>query len=262
MPELPDVEGFRRVLASCGQGRRIERVEVLDAGVLRGVSAQRLRRELVGRRFEAPQRHGKWLVGWTDGPAVLLHFGMTGRLLCCSPDEPRRPHDRVVFVLDGSGGELRFRDQRKLQGIRLADAAGVKQLTGDQGPDALEVGGAEFDRLLAGRRGRIKPALMDQSLIAGLGNLTVDEVLWRARLHPQRRADALGAEDRRRLYGAMRRVLRDSSEVGHVPARRSWLTGRRDQADPVCPRCGTGLVRGRVGGRATVWCPRCQPERA
>src|SRR5262249_39796163 len=154
------------------------------------------------------------LVGWTDGPALLLHFGMTGQLLCCPVDEPRAPHDRVVFVLDGD--ELRFRDQRKLQGIRLADNAGVKRILADQGPDAMSVGEEAFQGLLAGRRGGLKSALMDQSLVAGLGNLTVDEVLWHARLHPRRPVPGLGDEERRRLYTGMRDVLRESAKAGHV----------------------------------------------
>ncbi|MFC4034938.1 Fpg/Nei family DNA glycosylase [Streptomyces polygonati] len=263
MPELPDVEGFRRVLSSCGQGRRIQRVAVADAGVLRGVSTGRLRRGLEGRRLSAPHRHGKWLIARTDdGPALLLHFGMTGRLLCCSPDDPPHPHDRVRIGL-GGGHELRYRDQRKLQGLRLAgSAAEVGRALAGQGPDALSVGRREFRELLGGRRAGLKPLLMDQSVLAGLGNLLVDEILWRARLHPTRPANRLTEEDIRRLHSAMRRVLTLSVRAGEVPGRPSWLTGHRDGAAPRCPRCGTPLRRGRVGGRGTVWCPHCQPETA
>ncbi|MFB9388576.1 Fpg/Nei family DNA glycosylase [Streptomyces coeruleoprunus] len=260
MPELPDVEGFREVLASCGQGRRITRVEVHDAGVLHGVSAERLRRRLEGRRFTEPGRHGKWLLARTDGPTVLMHFGMTGQLLCCREGDERHPHDRVVFALGRD--QLRFRDQRKLQGIWLADDpdADVARALGDQGPDAMSLDRAAFDELLSGRRSRVKSALTDQSLIAGLGNLLADEILWRARLHPARRTDELTDEERRRLHTEMRRTLRSSVRAGRVPPRNSWLTGRRDDPDPACPRCDGPLSRRRVGGRGTVWCPRCQPD--
>ncbi|MDX6350038.1 MAG: formamidopyrimidine-DNA glycosylase [Streptomyces sp.] len=259
MPELPDVEGFRRVLASCGQGRRIERVDVSDPGVLRGVSGRRLREELRGRTLAEPERHGKWLIARTEGgPALLLHFGMTGELLCCPPDDPPHPYDRVLLALSGGRG-LRYRDLRKLQGLRLATTeADIDRILDRQGPDALAVDRDTFTELLAGRRGRIKAVLMDQSVLAGLGNLLADEILWRARTAPTRPANRLGEDDYRRLHATMRRVLRSSVRDGRVPDRPSWLTGHRDDPDPVCPRCGGRLRRDRIAGRTTVWCPHCQ----
>ncbi|MGO4424252.1 DNA-formamidopyrimidine glycosylase family protein, partial [Streptomyces sp. MCAF7] len=199
MPELPDVEGFRRVLASCAEGRRVEGVEVGDAGVLRGVTSQRLRRELTGRRFDVPERHGKWLIARTDGPTVLLHFGMTGDLTCHVHDDPPHPHDRVTIVLD-DGHDLRYRDQRKLRGLWLAATdADLDRIMGDQGPDALSVSRAELDKRLVGRHGRVKATLTDQSVVAGLGNLLGDEILWRAGINPARRTDELTPEERARL---------------------------------------------------------------
>ncbi|GAB2590743.1 formamidopyrimidine-DNA glycosylase [Streptomyces capparidis] len=259
MPELPDVEGFRRVLASGGAGRRVRRVEVADAGVLRGVTQGGFRRQLTGRRLGEPERHGKWLIAPTDGPTLLLHFGMTGRLLRPGPDEPRHPHDRVVLALD-DGGELRYRDQRKLRGLWLAatgdDAA---RIMGEQGPDALAVDRAGLERLLAGRRQAVKAALTDQAVLAGLGNLLGDEILWRAGIHPRRRADRLTPDERRRLGTEMRRVLRESVRAGHVPARPTWLTGHRDEPGGHCPRCRGPLHHDRMAGRTTTWCPHCQP---
>lgn len=257
MPELPDVEGFRRALDTCARGRRVERVTVRDDGVLHGVSAARLRSAVVGRRFGEPERHGKWLLAGTDGPTLLFHFGMTGRLVCDTAGE-HHPHDRVVFTLDG--GQLRYRDQRKLKGLWLAeDAAAVDRLLADQGPDALTVEPETLDALLAGRRARVKAVLTDQSRLAGLGNLLADEILWRARVHPQERADTLSAPRRRRLHQEMRRVLRGSVREGCVPPHDNWLTGHRGGAGERCPRCGEELARGRVSGRGTVWCPFCQP---
>ncbi|WP_431967173.1 Fpg/Nei family DNA glycosylase [Actinacidiphila sp. bgisy160] len=263
MPELPDVEGFRRVLSSYGRGRRIEHVEVADPSVLHGVSAPRLRRALEGRRFGAPRRHGKWLIAPTrDGPVLLIHFGMTGLLLRCAPGRPRHPHDRVLFTLSGGRG-LRYRDQRKLQGLRLvAGEEAVADVLAGQGPDALEVDRRRFADLLTRRRGRIKAVLIDQSVVAGLGNLLADEILWRTRTPPTRPAASFDEEECERLRTAMRRVLRSAVEAGCVPARRSWLTGHRDTPDPDCPRCGGRLRRERIAGRTTVWCPVCQPARA
>jgi formamidopyrimidine-DNA glycosylase len=256
MPELPDVEGFRRVLDGA-RGRRVRDVDVRDPGVLRGVSADRLRRRLTGRTLRRPERHGKWLVERTDGePVLLFHFGMTGGLVRCRADTPLHPHDRVVLGLGAE--QLRFRDQRKLQGIRLGDDATVEGLLAGLGPDAARVDQATFDDLLNGRAARVKTVLMDQSALAGLGNLLADEILWRARVHPARRARDLDSAERRRTLTAMRRVLRASMRAGEVPARDSWLTGHRDRPHRDCPRCGTRLRTTRIAGRTTAWCPHCQ----
>jgi formamidopyrimidine-DNA glycosylase len=258
MPELPDVEGFRKVLESCAKGRVIRRVDVRDTGVLHGVTTRRLRDALEGRRFTRPERHGKWLLARTGGPTLLLHFGMTGRLVCGRPDDPVEAHDRVLFTV-ARDRQLRYRDQRKLQGLWLADdESEVARLLGRQGPDALAVNREEFEAVLSARRGSVKTALIDQSVLAGLGNLLADEILWRAGLRPTSRASDLTEADRRRLYTHMRRTLRSAVTAGCVPPRDSWLTGHRDDPAPVCPRCGDPLHRSRTAGRATVWCPRCQ----
>ncbi|GGM71830.1 formamidopyrimidine-DNA glycosylase [Longimycelium tulufanense] len=258
MPELPDVEGFRRVLAEHGVGRRIERVRVVDPGVLRGVGAGTLDRALRGHRFDEPERHGKWLLAHTDGPTVLLHFGMTGSLHWCGTEAAPHRHDRVIFVLDR--GELRYRDMRKLQGVRLAhEPDEVAGLLAKVGPDALSVTRRDFTERLRGRRGRVKSVLTDQSVLAGLGNLLADEILWQARISPWTPVDRLDDARRRVLFDTMRRVLRAAVPTGRVPPRRSWLTGARDSPDAPCPRCGTPLSRRRLSGRGTVWCQRCQP---
>ena len=258
MPELPDVEGFRRVMAEHGTGRRITAVRVADPQVLHGVGRRRLC-ELTGHRFSAPERHGKWLiVPLSGGPILLLHFGMTGSLIWNgTPTEPHR-HDRVTFAV--AGGELCYRDMRKLQGLWLAeDRAAVDRLLGGLGPDALAMSRTDFAEVARSRR-QIKATLIDQSAVAGLGNLLCDEICWRARIDPRRRGDGLSPAERDRLYSAMRRVLRAAIPTGRVPGRRSWLTGHRDDPDRTCPRCGTMLCRGRTAGRGTVWCPRCQPR--
>jgi formamidopyrimidine-DNA glycosylase len=257
MPELPDVEGFRAVLAGHAVGRRVERVDVADAGVLHGITARQLNDGLRGCRFAMPGRRGKWLIARTDGPTVLLHFGMTGSLHWLEGGAPRDRYDRVVFVTDG--GELRYRDMRKLQGITLArDPREEDRVFAGLGRDALDMTPQELDQRLEGRRAAIKAALINQEVIAGLGNLLADEILWRARIHPRRPAPSLTAQERRRLHRQIRHVLRESVRAGRVPPRPSWLTGVRDQRDPRCPRCRTPLCRGRIGGRTTVWCPNCQ----
>jgi formamidopyrimidine-DNA glycosylase len=258
VPELPDVEHFRRFLARHAAGRRIERVVTTDPAILRGISPEALDRALRGQRFEEPERHGKWLLAWTTGPAVLMHFGMTGDLGWGRDAGGRHRHDRVVFVTDG--GELRYRNMRKFGGLWLAhDRDEAASTMGGLGPDALTLDRRGFRKLLARRRGRIKAALMDQRLLAGVGNLVADEALWRARIHPARRIEDLSSQDRDRLYSGVHRVLHDWVErFGDLPP--GWLIHVRGRPDARCPRCGTPLGRTVVGGRTTYFCPRCQPE--
>ena len=259
MPELPDVEGFRRIMTRHGTGKPIRRVEVRDSRSLRNVRPSHFSRRLKGREFRRPDRKGKWLLAHTDGPTVLLHFGMTGGLSWERRGTPLHTHDRVIFGFED--GELRFRDMRKLQGIWLAESEdSVARILGHQGPDALAIDRRQFDERLQRRRGRVKPVLMNQRVIAGLGNLLVDEILWQARIHPQRRTDDLRAVERSRIYQVMRRVLHESVPSGYVPGKRGWLTAARAAgANAVCPRCHSGLSRGMIGGRTSYWCPRCQP---
>ncbi len=258
MPELPDVEGFRRVFAEHAVRQPVERVDVRDDQVLRGISANAFSRRLRGASFAEPIRHGKWLqvpVATRDGtPVLLLHFGMTGALEWCSRNSERRPHDRVIFEF--GTGELRYRDMRKLQGLRLV--AHPDRVLGELGPDALTVSRKDFAAAFAGLRRQVKTAMIDQTVLAGLGNLLADEILWRARIHPKRPCHRLSEADIATLHARMRAVLRQSVRDERVPPRRGWLTGRRDDRPGACPRCRTELRRGRVGGRGTVWCPRCQ----
>jgi formamidopyrimidine-DNA glycosylase len=254
VPELPDVEGFRRQFARHAAGRTVRAIERVDASMLGSTGPPTFGRALRGRRFGQPRRHGKLLICPTDGPTLLLHFGMTGSL---EWDGDGHPHDRLVIRLDE--GELRYRNMRKFGEIRLVgDERELERIVGRLGPDWLEVTRRRLDELLAGRRGAVKSALMDQELAAGLGNLTADEALWRARIDPRRPAASLSDRERGALHRAIRKVLRDSIPHGLVPAKRSWLTGARDRERPTCPRCGAGLERARIAGRTTVLCPKEQ----
>jgi formamidopyrimidine-DNA glycosylase len=262
VPELPDVEGFRRHLAAHAQGRRIERVDVLDTMLARNRSPRALARALKDEQFAEPRRHGKWLIAPVDHVELLLHFGMTGSLRWIEADsgdrvEPRHPHDRLIFVCEG--GELRYTNIRRFGGVWLArDAAERDAVTGPLGPDAATLDPNCFTQLIAGRRGGVKAALMDQRLIAGIGNLLSDEILWRARIRPTTPVASLSRRRRGRLYESLRAAVRESLRYGRVPHGRCWLTRVRDDRNPICPRCGNHLRRQTVAGRTACWCPHCQ----
>jgi formamidopyrimidine-DNA glycosylase len=259
VPELPDVEGFRRYLARHAEGQRIVAVHVPDRQIVRNRSPQALGRALRNARFAAPTRHGKWLIAPVDdGPTeILLHFGMTGLLAWSDDGGARHRHDRLIFVCER--GELRYNNMRRFGGVWLARDAGERdRITGPLGPDAAKITREEFERLIAARRGGAKAALMDQRLLAGVGNLLSDEILWRSRIDPHTPIAGLGPARRRRLYDAVHAAVTESIRYGRVPHGRRWLTRVRDERGARCPRCGAPLKRATVAGRTASWCPRCQ----
>lgn len=254
MPELPDVEGFRRTFARYARGKRVTGVWS-DRDELRNTNPTRLDRELRGRVFTTPHRHGKWLVCPTDGAALVLHFGMTGELVWTADRKGHR-HDRMI--LQFPDGNLHLRDMRKFGGVwLLPDERLLERATGPLGPDAWRVGRRTFVERLAGRRGGAKATLMDQSFVAGLGNLTVDATLWHARIHPRRLIRTLSGNEQMTLFEAMKVVLRESLPRGCVPPRDDLLTPLRHEGAR-CPRCHLGLQHATVAGRTTWFCARCQ----
>ncbi|HEV2074665.1 MAG TPA: DNA-formamidopyrimidine glycosylase family protein [Thermoleophilaceae bacterium] len=261
MPELPDVEGFRRYFNRFAAGERVERVEVLDRSMLRNTSPQGFGRALRGRSLEEATRRGKWLLAPAGGRVVLMHFGMTGLLHWTGEESAElHRHDRVAFHLPG--GVLAYRNMRKLGGIWLArEGQDPEEITGPLGPDAARIGRDQLAHLAASRGGGIKSLLMDQGAVAGSGNLLTDETLWRARIEPRRSAAGLSRAELDRLHESLREVVRDSSRHGRIPRKEGWLTAVRDEKGAECPRCGRSLRRATVAGRTTCWCPRCQPRR-
>jgi formamidopyrimidine-DNA glycosylase len=255
VPELHDVEHFRRFFQAHAKGRRIERVVVRDPEMVRNTTPEQLEAALVGRVFAAPERHGKWLFCWTDdGPGLVLHFGMTG-LLAWSEDVHR--HDRLILELEG--GTLHYRNMRRFGGIWLAEnREAVGEITGELGPDALRITRRDFHHLLFHKKGAIKALLMDQTVLAGIGNIISDEVLWQAQIHPLRALEELTGGDRDRLFEAMQRVLGQWVQYYGVDRPR-WLTHVRGKAGVPCPRCHEPLVTVRIAGRTSYVCPACQP---
>lgn len=161
-------------------------------------------------------------------------------------------------MLEFDDGQLRYRNMRKFGGVWLAHSeAELQRIRGRLGPDWQSVSSSQFEAIVETRQATIKAVLLDQSVAAGLGNLTADEALWQARIDPARPAASLEAGERRALYRKIQKVLRDSIPYGLVPAKRTWLTGARAR-DASCPRCGASLQRRQVAGRTTFWCPREQ----
>jgi formamidopyrimidine-DNA glycosylase len=262
MPELPDVEIFKRYLDATSLHQRIDDVEVRNAYILKEVTARELARELKSRCFESTHRHGKHLFVRADDKLWLrLHFGMTGSLQYFKNHEQAPGHARVLFVF-ANDHRLAFDDQRQFGQIGLLK--GVDEFLKERalGPDALEVGLVEFRKILVKRRGAVKSILMNQQIIAGIGNIYADEILFRARIHSGTEISHLGDKLLTKLFRATQYILEKAitakADVNQMP--RSWLLPHRGKQGK-CPRCGRKLESTKIGGRSAWFCAHCQKPR-
>jgi formamidopyrimidine-DNA glycosylase len=245
MPELPEAERARALIADRALGRLIVAVDDHDTYVSRPHAPGELASALTGRRLTSANRIGKtlWLETDGEGPELGLHLGMAGRIAI--DEEPHERWDRFALTFE-DGGRLALRDKRRLG--RAVLAPDLSRL----GPDAAVATREEFRRRVGRGGGPIKARLMDQSVIAGIGNLLADEILWQARIDPRRPASSLSQAELDALRRAMRAVVR--SAVRRGGAHTGALNPHRER-DGHCPRCGAPLARTRIGGRTTYWCP-------
>ena len=272
MPELPEVETVRRTLAPA-IGATIRGVWTSGKGLHMHRKPPRAKlAQLVGAKLVGVRRHGKYLLVDTDTPHTLLvHLGMTGRFLITKRAAPRAKHTHVVLALGAR--ELRFVDPRRFGQIDVVERAAERShpALADLGPDPL-VDGIDRAALFArsrNKRATLKAFVLDQTVIAGVGNIYASEALWRARLRPSRRAYRLTVADTARLADAILEVLHHALDKGGTSLRDFvdadgaagenadylWVYGR--EGEP-CLRCKTPLRRSVLQGRATYFCPTCQ----
>ncbi len=280
MPELPEVETIRRQLAPLVVGRRITSAEILDPRWCVPQPVAAVETALAGRRFRALDRRGKhllWRLEGDDGPAgtVVVHLRMTGVLLVHGLDDPEQPpYERVALTLD-DGRVVRFCDPRRFGTGRwfARDADADAWIDARLGPEPLEEAfdGAVLRAGLRGRRAAIKGLLLDQRIVAGVGNIYADEALFHARVHPLRAGGALTARQCDALADGIRRALRDGIAAGgatiddfrHVDGVTGWFQHEfqvHRRAGLPCPSCGTPVVKRVVAQRATYSCDVCQPR--
>lgn len=282
MPELPEVETIRCQLEAIVPGWAIASVPVVEPMMLRDVTARELKRVLPGRVFGRPQRQGKYLLlPLSGGLWLTIHLGMTGRILVLDR-RTRDPHDRFVFSLtrtgdggaDAGGAEGKawfvFRDIRKFGRVELT-SGGPAERVARLGPDGWrgEWDAEYLERRLKGRKAPIKALLLDQRILAGVGNIYADESLFQAGILPFRAGGSLSSEEVGRLAKAVRAALDRGvralgcsiSDFVHVDGRLGSMQENlqaygRQGLD--CTRCGSTLQRTIVGGRGTAYCPGCQ----
>lgn len=271
MPELPEVETVVRDLRPHLTGRTIVEAHVRWRKTIAIPSAREFERTIRGCKITALTRRAKYLIIYLNNGKqkkfLLVHLRMTGGFHLDAPQTPRDKHMHVILKLS-DGYELRFRDTRKFGRMWLVDDP--QTVLAKLGPEPLEISAREFHALFEKRRGYLKPLLLDQTFLAGIGNIYADESLWYARLHPLRRAESLTRTERGRLYRAIRHVLTRAIAVGgtSIDAMYKRVNGMSggfqdslrafDREKRPCRRCGTPIVKTIVGQRGTHYCPTCQ----
>jgi formamidopyrimidine-DNA glycosylase len=273
VPELPEVETVRVQLAPVLVGRRLERVEIVDERLTRPDDPATVAADLEGERVAAVERRGKYLVvRFESGRVLLMHLRMTGSLRHARRGNlPEDPYRRAVVTLD-DGSDVAYRDVRRFGTWTLLEPGELEPYLATRlGTEPL---GARFTAKalaarLAGRRASVKAAILDQRNVAGVGNIYADEALWRARIHPLRAAGELDAPALQALHRGIRRALeagiaRQGATLRDY-AQPSGAAGTMQDEFKVygrdgepCLRCGALIVKTRVAGRGTWFCPRCQ----
>jgi formamidopyrimidine-DNA glycosylase len=272
MPELPEVETIaRRLREGCDGdsailGREILAVEIRHPKPVAFPAAEVVGEQMRGQVFEEISRRGKFLVCRLSRGVMLIHLRMSGDLQAIPAGQPPRKHDHVIWHLSG-GVDLRFHDPRRFGRIWLTDDPA--SVLGALGPEPLmpEFTAPRLGAMLRARRRLLKPLLLDQTFIAGLGNIYTDEALHRARLHPLRRSDTLRKEEVTRLWHGIRAALRvgiaqDGASIDWVYRGGGFqnhfrVYGREGER---CRKCGAKIRHTVVGQRSTYFCPRCQRE--
>jgi formamidopyrimidine-DNA glycosylase len=275
VPELPEVETVRRGLEPALVGRRFDHVDIYDARLVRPYDPAEVAAELSGERVASVGRRGKYLiVGFESGRVLLIHLRMTGSLRHARRGSLQDdPHRRAVVRLDNTS-DVAYRDVRRFGTWLLLEPGELDPYLDERvGPEPLDDAftAAVLGTRLANRRAPLKSALLDQRTVAGLGNIYVDEALWRARLHPLPPANGLDRDELRRLHRAIRATLekgieRQGSTLRDYAAPDGASGSMQDEfrvygreGEP-CERCGTPITRIVLGGRGTWFCSQCQAD--
>ncbi|MFH1859452.1 MAG: bifunctional DNA-formamidopyrimidine glycosylase/DNA-(apurinic or apyrimidinic site) lyase [bacterium] len=270
MPELPEVETIVRGLQEQIVGKKIVGVRVILPKIIRGNAGDFIAL-ISGTTIQKVWRRGKMLViDLYEGRSLLVHLKMTGQLLYLSEESPIAKHTHLILDLS-DGRQLRYLDVRQFGYLCLTETSLVQELT-PSGAEPLEISGNEFRMLLQSRKARIKPLLLNQSFLAGIGNIYADEILHRAGIHPLQHTHALSEAQITRLYQAMQKVLRQAIEQrgssisdyvdsnGQKGDYQKYHQIYQRQGKP-CLTCQEKITRIKIGGRSSHFCPNCQQNK-
>lgn len=263
MPELPDVEVFRQYFNQTSLNRKIRNVEIMSTDLLETSSSRSIQMQLKGQQFSKTLRHGKYLFAqYKEEGWLILHFGMTGFLKYFKNESERPGHIRLQIDFDNNY-YLAYDCQRKLGLIDLTSDPEKfikeKELGADPYREQIEFD--QFKMLFEGKRGSVKSALMNQSLLAGIGNVYSDEILFQADVHPASELKKMKSEDLKKIFDSLQKVLQKTIESKANPARlpSGYLVPHRGKSDE-CPRCGGKLDSKKISGRTSYFCRKHQSK--
>lgn len=272
MPELPEVETVRRGLVSLVQGKTIAKVDVYWPRIIEFPEVEIFQQQLVGETLETVDRRGKYLIFQFTHYEMVSHLRMEGKYEYFDQPIPLDKHSHVRFIFS-DGTELVYNDVRKFGRMALLKKGTAKEYKGlmQLGPEPTDADFdlAEFRKQLKKPSTMIKPLLLNQKIVAGLGNIYIDEVLWLAKIHPEQPANTLSAQAIHRLHDAIIEVIGKAKEAGGTTIR-TYLNALGEaghfqqelnvygQTGKPCPRCGTPIIKIKVAQRGTHLCPHCQ----
>lgn len=258
MPELPDVEVFKGYLSRTSLNKKIKKVEIDTSKITEGVSVAKLKKELTGKKFKTTKRIGKNLFVKIDKKWVLFHFGMTG-LFKYFKDEKDKPKHTRLLINFSNGNHLAFVNTRLLGKVSLIDDLGNYREDKKIGQDALEIDYKHFKSMIDQANKNIKSFFMDQSKIAGSGNIYTDEILYQAKISPKKKANKLNDQAKKKVFDKMKYVLKKAIECKADPEKipASWLLNHRAESEQ-CPKCGKKIKKIKISGRSAYYCKNCQ----
>jgi len=258
MPELPDVEVYRQYFEETSLNRKISDIEISAPKMLKDISPDEFTEKVVGKKFTSSYRHGKYFFAVINTKlAVAFHFGMTGYLVYFKDEEERTKHIRLMFTFS-DGSHLAYDNQRKFGSIHLVESIDEFIKTKDLGPDPIsnDITPKQFLDIISKKKGAVKPVLMDQSVIAGIGNVYADEILFQTSIHPLREVKALSDKELKSVYSSMMKIFKQAidKEAERRAFSDSYLLRHRKKKDK-CPKCGGEIQAKTIGGRTTYFCP-------
>jgi formamidopyrimidine-DNA glycosylase len=272
MPELPEVETIVRGLQKTVVGKKIKSIKMIFPGIVKQ-DAKKFKKNVDKSEIRRVRRQGKYiLIDLSNGNTILAHLGMTGNFLLVKSSSPRNKHNHLIIRFYETRKELRYNDQRKFGKIKsfpTSKEESVSELK-KLGPEPLNISAPDFINLFQKRKGRIKSALLNQQIIAGLGNIYADESLFEAKIHPAQKIDKLSLQELKRLHQAIQIVLRKAIKAGGSSIENYYnvngeigsfqlqhkVYGREGLP---CKRCGTKIKRIKISQRSSYFCPKCQP---
>lgn len=260
MPELPEIALYKNYFDETSLGKNISKIDFFHTGALQA-SQEDFEKVLKNASFERSERLGKYLlVKTSNGPWIIFHFGMTGKFeYFQNQDLPK--YTRILFTFE-DGYQLAYRCRRKLGKLFLAETAEEFRKEHELGDDALDLSEAEFLKVLEGKTGSIKGVLTDQHVLAGIGNVYSDEMLYQCEIHPKSKTNRISLDQKKELYSKMKDVLKLAIEIGGERAEfpEDYLISHRKEGED-CPKCKGKVKKISVSGRSTYFCPSCQQEK-